>query len=187
MAFIKNDVTEEELDNLFNKNITTGFESKKEESSEDNDKQEVEPLISSELDVKSQAPVKIERPDDYKKDEVHAQKLKLRKEEEAVLEKPDDINQVSGRVSSRVFKEIAKVREKALLEAYKESQAKLPTISKNAKVKLWGDEECKFHVYRIYQMVDSNNMICTCKFCSHQKMFSMLQWMKYQLENSKYM
>lgn len=186
MAFIKNDVTDEELDKLFNNNDNSSFVKKDEVQKEETD----DDLISPELDAKNnELQTRIERPVEYKKDEVHAEKLKERKKEEALLKSADGSNlkDLTGQVSSKVFSEIAKVRQQAQLEAYKQSQAKIPKISPNAKFKLYGDQECKYHVYIPYQMVDNNTMITTCKFCSAHKIFTMKQWLHYQLENSKYM
>lgn len=185
MAFVKNDVTDEELDKLFNENDTSSF--KKKESNEEKD----DSLISDELDVKavqSAISTKIERPDEYQKDEVRDAKIQEKKEEQSLLKSASEkIVSITGQVTAKIFSEIARVRQEAYLEEYKKSQDKLPIVKEDAKIKLYsGEDECKFHVYRPHQMIDNDHMMTCCKYCSVSKIFTMQEWMKYQLENKQY-
>jgi len=180
MAFVKNDVTEDELERLFDKNDTKGF------VEEDNGDDE---LLSPELDIKKGSETITVQTKDYQKQEVHVpSKAEEKREEERLLKSSsDELLKVTGNVSKNVFSEIAKVRQKAQLEAYKQAQAKIPVIQKDAKIKLRGSEnQCSFHVYVPKQMIDNDHMMTCCKYCSEFKVFEMSQWLKYQLENKEF-
>lgn len=179
MAFIKNDVTDKELEDLFDKDDNSKFQKKKKDN-----------LISDELDVKSESSSKINRPDEYTKSaKREASKIVNELVNKALnkLKNKEDINNLTGNVTSDVFKAVAKARQEALLEEYKLRQAKLPVIQPNAKIKLECGSSCEHHTYIPYQMSDSNHIIVTCKYCSDCKTFDLATWMKYQLENKQYM
>lgn len=184
MAFVKNDVTDEDLDKLFNENDASSFIKKKElEDKHDNS------LISDELDVKSPTTNKIERPlRSQMRDEIKDSIREEEKREESLLKSVSEkVISITGQVTSKIFNEIARVRQEAYLEEYRKSQNKLPVIKENAKIKLYsGQDECKFHVYKPYQMIDSDHMMTCCKYCSESKIFTLQEWMKYQLENKQY-
>ena len=95
---------------------------------------------------------------------------------------------VVNKISKKVISELVKKKQQAYLEEYKRMQQKIPVVAPTAKLKLYGNEpECKYHVFRIHQMVDNNNLIATCKFCSCYKQFTLKEWSDYQIENYKYM
>lgn len=181
MAFVKNDVTEDELERLFDKNDTKGFVK---EDNSNNDE-----LLPPELDIKKESETVTVQTKDYQKQEVHVpSKAEEKRNEEKLLQSSsDELLKVTGNVSKNVFSEIAKVRQKAQLEAYKQAQAKIPIIQKDAKIKLRGNEDqCGFHVYVPRQMIDGDHMMTCCKYCSEFKVFEMSQWLKYQLENKEF-
>ncbi len=184
MAFIKNDVTEDELERLFDKNDTRGFVNKEENG--DNNEDE---LISPELDIKKDTESISVKTKDYQKQDTHTitKAEEKRKEEKLLQSSSDELLKLTGNVTKNVFSEIAKVRQKAQLEAYKQAQAKIPVVQPDAKIKLRGNEDqCNFHVYVPKQMIDSDHMMTCCKYCSEFKVFEMSQWLKYQLENKEF-
>lgn len=183
MAFIKNDVSDEELDKLFNENDSSAFRKKEDKNNEN------ESLLSSELDVKNDSPAKVERPEEYQRNEVRKEKIDERKKEEALLKSAKEkIVSINGQVSAKVFSEIAKARERAYLEEYQKAQAKIPKVNETAKFKIRsGDNHCTFHVYTPYHMIDNDHLMTSCKYCSESKILTLNDWMKYQLENKQYM
>ena len=185
MGFLKNDVTDDDLEKLFDENDNSKFVDKKKQEEEDS----IKDLIPKELDVQQDSNGKIERPETYQPDEVHEKKLEERKEQERLLEtNQEELIQTSGSVSKKVFAEIAKARANAQLEEYKLRMAKLPVIKPGAKLKLYNDKpQCTFHVYKCIQMIDQSHLMASCKFCSESKIFSMEEWRQYSLENAKYL
>lgn len=181
MGFLKNDITDDDLEKLFDENNNSKFIDKKEEFIKD--------VISKELDVKQDSNTEIERPSVYQPNEVHEKKLEERKKQEKLLQcNQEELIQIKGNVNKQVFDEIAKARSKAKLEEYKHKIAKLPVIKPDAKLKLYSDKpHCTFHVYKCIQLIDQNHLMTSCKFCSESKIFSMEEWKQYSLENTKYL
>lgn len=183
MPLIKNDVTDQDIENLFDKQINTKF---KDESSQNND----DSIIPKELDVKSDSSNKISRPDTYQPNQVHKDKLNIRKELEKLNNESTDeqLLQTSGTVNKSVFNEIVRAKKQAQLEEFKSKQRKLPVIQPTVRYPLYNDQpKCTFHVYKPYQPMSAGRMLCACKFCSHVKVFSEVDWRKYEIENRKYM
>lgn len=179
MAFIKNDVTDQELEDLFDKDDNSKFQKTKKDN-----------LISDELDVKNESSGKINRPDEYVKTpkrEITSQAKELVNKVFDKLKNKEDISHINGNVTSDVFKAVAKARQEAMLEEYKLRQAKIPKIQPDAKIKLECGSSCEHHTYIPYQMTDGNHIMVTCKYCSDCKIFDLNTWMKYQLENKQYM
>ena len=188
MPLIKNDVTDQDIENLFDHQINTKFKDENSENNESNN--EEDSIVPKELDVKSGAVNKITRPDEYKPDQVHKDKLNVRKELERLNTESTDeeLLQTSGPVDKKVFSEIVRAKKQAQLEEFKAKQRKLPVIQPTARYPLWGDQpKCTFHVYKPYQPMSFGRMLCACKFCSQVKVFSETEWRKYEIENRKYM
>lgn len=183
MGLIKNDVTDQDIENLFDRQIDTKF---KDESSETQDQ---ESIIPKELDVKSGVKSKITRPDNYQPNQVHKDKLNIKKELDRLNTESskEELLQVEGSVDKKTFNEIIKARKLAELEEFKAKQRKIPTIQPTAKYPLYGDQpQCNFHVYKPYQPMSNDRLLCACKFCSRVKVFSKTEWQKYEIENRKY-
>lgn len=181
MSLIKNDVTDKDIENLFDNN---NLEAINNESVTQQDS-----IIPQELDVKSDSKNKIQRPDTYAADEVHQKKLDNKKEELLLkTASQEKLLQSSGSVSRDVFNQIAKARQQAQLEEFISKQRKLPRIAATARYKLYNNEpKCTFHVYQPQHSLDGGRFLCSCKFCSQVKVFTESQWKQYELENRQYM
>ena len=182
MAFIKKDVSDQDIEDLFENNNSEAFV--------DNPNSNEESLIPSELDVKSKQGNEIKRPDSYQPDKIHQKKLEIKKEEDELLKggTPEKLLKVAGSVSKAIFNKIAEARQKAQLEEFISKQRKLPRIASNAKYKLYGaDPKCTFHVFQVNNVLDGGRFLCSCKFCSQEKIFTEFQWKVYELENRQYM
>ena len=181
MGLIKKDVSDSDIENLFDNNNTEGFV-------DESDTSDNESLIPSELDVNNESNGCIKRPD-YTVQEVRQKKLNEKKQA-ALLKNANEekLLQTSGSVSKDVFNEIAKARQKAQLEEFVSKQRKLPQINPSAKYKLYsGEPDCNFHVYQPLNSIGGGRFLCTCKFCSQEKIFTEQQWKNYEIENREYM
>jgi len=181
MSLIKNDVTDKDIENLFDNNDTKGFS--------ESEQSEQESIIPAELDVNSDSQSKIERPDDYQVEEVRQKKIDAKKKEALLKSQSrEELLQTRGNVSKDVFQEVAKVRQQAQLEEFVSKQRKLPKIDPSARYKLYGaDPKCNFHVYQPIHTMEGGRFLCSCKFCSEEKIFTEQQWKNYELENRQFM
>ena len=181
MGFIKKDITDEDIENLFDKNITDSIiekDSEPQEASQD--------LIPKELSVNGKSDGHIKRPDQYTPSEKRIESKKIT-EENKETDKNALLNK-SGSVTLELFKRITDLRKKALLEEFTQKQRKLPVVNPNARYKLYNDQpKCTFHVYVPSLVLDNNTILTGCKFCSQQKTFTMQEWKKYEVENRKFM
>jgi len=187
MAMLKQNVSDADIEALFDRNDKSAFGGSTNDDS--NEPANEEPLLPSELDNNSTTSKNIERPTKWQPDEVHEEKLRLKKELSALKKvHQEELLQTKGSVTKDIFAEVAKAREKAYLEEYQRSQAKLPVINPDAKVKLYsGQDQCNFHVYQTREMLPNNKIACACKFCSCFKEFTMEEWKQYQIENAQYL
>lgn len=183
MKLIK-DVSDQDIEKLFDQNDNKEFVTETNDSDTSN-----ESFIPKELDATDDSKKTINRPESYDKQEIRTKKLELKQQKEALKNASEtELLKTTGNVTTKVFNEIAKVRQQAQLEEFVSKQRKVPRISETAKYRLYGNEpQCTFHVYQIQSMLEGKRMQATCKFCSHEKIFTEEEWKMYELENHQYM
>lgn len=182
MAFIKKDITDEDIENLFDKNITDSLIDKKDNADS------AQNLIPKELSATTTDNNHIKRPNEYKAKDTSVEAKKVKENLKDITSDKNKLLNMSGTVTTEIFKRISDLRKQALLEEFTLRQRKLPIVNPNARYKLYNDQpKCTFHVYVPSMIIDSNTILTGCKFCSQQRTFTMQEWKKYEVENRKFM
>ena len=165
----RKDITDEDIDNLFNNN---------DDSSLKDDKSEMVELpeeLSIEKDTKSNH---VERPEDNRSEQakIRAEIKEKKKEVENTINK--DINSVkslNGLQQVRLY--IQKLM--ALKNNQKLEKEKTKAIINGATpTYLDKGTECTFHIYRPKDVL-GDKIYCYCKYCSCEKIFTQSEWDDY--------
>lgn len=193
MAILKgNSVTDKDIENLFDNNNAEGFSENSQKNEED------ESVIPPELDIQSDKTSAIRRPTwdtetkkaKWSTDQFRADVIEKRKREQELKNQTDEqLLSLDGSVSKKVFNKVAELKKKAQLDEFVSNQRKLPVINNNTvKYKLYNNQSiCNYHIFKPIYMINDNVMLCSCKFCSLEKTFTMEDWKIYELENRSYL
>lgn len=189
MGILKGDnVTDKDIENLFDNNNSEAFSSNEPEN---------ESLIPPELDARSEETTTIKRPlwdnelKQHKKwnvSQIREDKREDKRQQEILKNQTDEeLLNSSGSVTTEIFNRVAEIKKKAQLDEFVSNQRKLPVISSQAKYRLYNDKPvCNFHVFKPDYILTDNVILCSCKFCSQEKIFPIDEWKRYELENRAY-
>ena len=166
---ISNDITDEELDDLFNNNNTSVLEDSSESDEEESELKQTDMIpkeISTETEGKSAKFV------DRPKIQVKSEDRRIKEE----ISKLDDFSEVRKIVQQlRNYKENEKLKNattKAIMSG-------LTPVNFDRSTK------CRFHIYQPKDVL-RDGYLCSCKFCSACKEFTNREWEEYCIKYRKW-
>lgn len=171
----KLDITDEDIDNLFNNNDTSALE--------DKDKKVDLPVeLSIEKDVK---PTQVDRPKDDRSEQAKIKNEIKKNDKETEINIEKDINSIKSlnglKQVGLYIKKLRFLKDNQLIKKEKTKailSGVLPTHLDNGT-------QCTFHIYKPRDIL-GDKIYCSCKFCSCEKVFTQSEWDDYCLKYRKW-
>ena len=165
----KADITDTDIDNLFNNNDDSGLMDDKSE------KVELPEELSIEKETKSNH---VERPEDNRSEQAKIRaeiKEKDKQIEEDIDKNINSVKSLTGFQQARLYiQKLMSIKNNQKIEKEKTKAI----INGVAPTYLDKGTECTFHVYRPKDVL-GDKIYCYCKYCSCEKIFTQREWDNY--------